>query len=205
MRFATLRGKQERLLPGVKAVVLSIPFAKIPDLADLFKDVPDDIVGIDTSNYYPFRDGAIAEVDAGNPESIWVSEQLGRPVIKAWNAGLAETLAKKGLRAGQPGRIALPVAGDDDGAKAVAMQLVDETGFDALDAGELADSWRQHPGNPAYCTELPLDELHAALAVANKVQAAKNRDALIKEFIETNKTPTHEETVTCNRAVAALR
>jgi predicted dinucleotide-binding enzyme len=68
---------------GVSVIVLSIPFASYPDVADLFKDVPADVVVIDTSNHYPFRDGAIAEVDGGKPESVWVSEQNGRPVVKA--------------------------------------------------------------------------------------------------------------------------
>jgi len=54
--------------------------------------VPVDVVVIDTPNYYPFRDGAVAEVDGGKPESVWVSEQIGRPVVKAWNAVLAVSL-----------------------------------------------------------------------------------------------------------------
>jgi len=64
----------------VEVIVLSIPFAKFPDLANLFDDVPIDVVLIDTSNYYPFRDGAIAEVDGGKPESVWVSEQIGTKI-----------------------------------------------------------------------------------------------------------------------------
>ncbi|MHD0215543.1 NADPH-dependent F420 reductase, partial [Corynebacterium diphtheriae] len=99
-----------------------------------------------------FRDGSIAEVDEGKPESVWVSERIGRPVVKAWNALLAETLANKGLAQGQPSRIAIPVAGDDNRAEAVIQDLVEETGFDALASGGLSDSWRQQPGTPAYCT-----------------------------------------------------
>ena len=55
-------------MQGVHAIILSIPFGKYTDLANLFDDVPDDVVVIDTSSYYPFRDGAIAEVDGGKPE-----------------------------------------------------------------------------------------------------------------------------------------
>ena len=87
---------KEEAVQGVEVIVLSIPFAKYPDLATLFSDVPTGIVVIDTSNYYPIRDGAIAEVDAGKPESVWVGEQIGRPVVKAWNAVLAVTLSEKG-------------------------------------------------------------------------------------------------------------
>jgi 8-hydroxy-5-deazaflavin:NADPH oxidoreductase len=87
---------KEEAVQGVSVIVLSIPFARYRDLAGLFNDVPPDVVVIDTSNYYPFRDGAIADVDGGKPESVWVSEQIGRPVVKAWNAVLAVTLAERG-------------------------------------------------------------------------------------------------------------
>ncbi|ASP98468.1 3-hydroxyisobutyrate dehydrogenase [Sinorhizobium meliloti] len=187
----------------VEAVILSIPFGTYPKLADLFKDVPASVVVIDSSNYYPFRDGAIAEVDAGKPESVWVSEQLGRPVTKAWNAGLAATLADKGQPAGEAGRIALPVAGDEATAKAIAMKLVEETGFDAVDAGGLEASWRQQPGTPAYCTDLTTAELAAALQAADRSRAAENRDNLIKQFSETGKMPSHDEAIALNRAVTA--
>ena len=81
----------------VDVVVLSIPFAMIPGVADLFAHVPAETVVVDTSNYYPMRDGQIAAVDEGKPESVWSSEQLGRPVVKAFNAALARTLAEKGV------------------------------------------------------------------------------------------------------------
>jgi hypothetical protein len=132
----------------MEAIILSIPFTNYPDLASLFNEVPADVVLIDTSNYYPFRDGAITEVDGGKPAIVWVSEQIGRPVVKAWNAVLAVTLAERGQPNGASGRIAIPVAGDAPKAKATAIQLVEATGFDALDSGSLSDSWRQQPGAP---------------------------------------------------------
>jgi predicted dinucleotide-binding enzyme len=158
---------------------------------------------IDTSNYYPFRDGAIAEVDGSKPESVWVSEQSGRPVIKAWNAVLAVTLAKRGQPNGASGRIAIPVAGDDPKAKATAIQLVEATGFDALDSGSLSDSWRQQPGTLAYCTELTTNELKSALRSADRVRAPGNRDALLREFMAAGGKPTHDEIVARNRVVTA--
>ncbi|UQN09650.1 NADPH-dependent F420 reductase [Deinococcus sp. QL22] len=194
--------KQEAV-QDVDVIILSIPFARHTELGGLFSEVPKDVVVIDTSNYYPFRDGAITEVDAGKPEGVWVSEQIGRPVTKAWNAVLAQTLTDRGTAAGTPARIALPVAGDDRQAKATAMQLVDATGFDALDAGALAESWRQQPGTPAYCTELPLDELQVAVTAADQQRAPQNRDALMKTFMTQSAPLTHDGMVTLNRALTA--
>ena len=192
---------KEEALQGVEVIVLSIPFGKYPELASLFRGVPQEVSVLDTSNYYPFRDGAIAAVDAGKPESVWVSEQIDRPVIKVWNALLSMTLADRGQQEGTLGRIAVPVAGDDPVAKATAMKLVDATGFDALDSGNLGDSWRQQPGTPAYCTELPIRELKLALRSADRSRAPGNRDALISEFMAAGAKLTHDQTVERNRAV----
>jgi hypothetical protein len=93
------------------------------------------------------------------------------------------------------------VAGDDPDAKTIAMKLVEDTGFEALDAGPLATSWRQQPGTPAYCTELDAAELTAALQAADRSRAAENREKLIKQFSETGKMPSHDEAVALNRAV----
>ncbi|MBX5156969.1 MULTISPECIES: NAD(P)-binding domain-containing protein [unclassified Rhizobium] len=194
---------KEEAVRGVEVVVLSIPFASCRDLGGLFNDVPKEVVVIDTSNYYPFRDGAIADVDGGMPESVWVSGQIGRPVVKAWNAVLAATLSEKGRPDGTDGRIAIPVAGDAPEAKATAMELVEATGFNALDAGGLAESWRQQPGNPAYCTELAASELEEALRSADRSRAADHRDALIKEFFAAGTSLTHDEMVARNRAGTA--
>lgn len=194
---------REEAVQDVDVVVLSLPFAAYADLAGLFDAVPAEVVVIDTANYYPFRDGAIGEIEAGKPESVWVSERIGRPVIKAWNAVLSHTLAERGKPDGEAGRIAIPVAGDDAGAKETAMALVRTSGFDALDAGPLADSWRQQPGTPAYCTELALDALARALTAADKQRAPANRESLIKEFMSGHGTLTHDEIVVRNRAVTA--
>lgn len=189
----------------VDAIVLSIPFSQIPNVAAVFADVPSDVVVIDTSNYYPFRDGNIAGVDAGMPESVWSSAQLRRPVIKTFNALLAETLINGGAPAGTAGRIAIPVAGDDASAKAIAIGLVNDAGFDALDAGDISESWRQHPGTPAYCTELTLPELRAALSAADRARAPIDRDALIASFMADNWSATHDQVVARNREVTAPR
>lgn len=158
---------------------------------------------IDTSNYYPQRDGQIAEVDAGKPESTRANEQLGRPVIKTFNALLAHTLAERGAPKGSPGRLALPVAGDDATTKMIAMSLVEAIGFDAVDAGNLASSWRQQPGTPAYCLELTADPLVAALYAADKARAPRDRDTLMEGFMGPDSPTSQAEVVARNRQVTA--
>ncbi|CAO5183565.1 8-hydroxy-5-deazaflavin:NADPH oxidoreductase [Frankia sp. AiPs1] len=160
----------------VDVVILSIPFSKIPAVAPLLSAVPDETVVIDTSNYYPARDGKIDAVEAGQVESLWVAEQLGRPIAKAWNAIGADSFAEKGKPAGAPDRITLPIAADRDEYRRVTLTLVEDTGLDAFDAGSLADSWRQQPGAPAYCTDLTRDAMGAALAAAEKARLPKRRD-----------------------------
>jgi hypothetical protein len=93
---------------------------------------------------------------------------LPRADLQAWNTIFSRSLALKPSAPGTPERIALPVAGDDAAAKAVVMGLVDDTGFDAVDAGSLAESWRMQPGTPAYCTDLDAAALRAALARADR-------------------------------------
>ncbi len=148
-------------------IVVTIPLINIPDLPkDLFKGVSADVPIIDTSNYYPLlRDGRIPELDGGDlTESEWVQQHLGRPVVKVFNNIYAAHLEKSGQPAGTPGRISLPVAGDEAAAKQQVMALVDELGFDAVDDGTLHESWRQQPGTPAYGTDLPAADLKKLLA-----------------------------------------
>lgn len=183
----------------VAVLILSVPFAAMPDVAkNLAKLGPDTIV-VDTANYYPVRDGQIAEIEGGKAESIWVTEQIGRPVIKAFNAVLAHTLAAMGQPDGSKKRIAIPIAGDDEEAKRLVGTLIDETGFDAFDSGNLAESWRQQPGTPAYCTELTLADLPAALASADHDRAPRNRDAIMERLWASGSVPSHEEMVAANR------
>jgi predicted dinucleotide-binding enzyme len=154
---------------GAELVVVTIPEARIRDLpAALFAGVPDDVVVVDTGNYYPReRDGRIEEIEAGMTESRWVERRLGRPVVKAFNNIAARNLMTRGRPRGSPDRLALPVAGDRDADKAVVLRLIDELGFDGIDAGGLDDSWRQQPGTPVYVVELGADEVRRALAEAS--------------------------------------
>jgi predicted dinucleotide-binding enzyme len=151
-------------------VVVTIPEAKIPELPrDLFKGVAASVVVVDTGNYYPRqRDGRIDGIEDGLTESRWVERQLGRPVVKAFNNIYAKHLLELGRPAGAKNRIALPVAGDDPKAKALVLKLIDELGFDGVDAGGLDESWRQQPGSPVYTKDFDAEGVRRALAQAGK-------------------------------------
>lgn len=159
----------------VDLVVLTIPEARVRDLPKgLFNDLPLDVPLIDTGNYYPReRDGQILDIEQGLPESRWVEQEIGHPVIKAFNNIYAKQLLELGKPAGTPGRIALPVAGDDPLLKAVVMAMVNELGFDPVDAGVIADSWRQQPGSPVYCTDLSMAGVVSALAKADRERSPR--------------------------------
>jgi 8-hydroxy-5-deazaflavin:NADPH oxidoreductase len=152
-----------------EVVVVTIPMGKVPELPDdLFAQVPASVVVVDTCNYYPReRDGRIAAIEAGLPESRWVEQQIGRPVIKAFNNIYAAHLGDNGKPAGASGRIALPVAGDDEAAKAVVMGLIEQIGFDAIDAGGLDESWRQQPASPVYTKDFDAAGVRRGLAEAS--------------------------------------
>ncbi|MBV7482578.1 NADPH-dependent F420 reductase [Bordetella sp. BOR01] len=150
-------------------VFVAIPVWKIAELPkDLFDGVGPDVVVVDTGNYYPReRDGRIDEIEEGMTESRWVANQLGRPVVKALNTLYWRKLLNEGKPAGAPGRIVLPVAGDDEADKAKLIRLFDELGFDGTDAGGLDESWRQQPGTPVYATDLDAKGVRKALAEAS--------------------------------------
>lgn len=174
----------QEAIVDVDVVILSIPLNRIPDAAKLLAAIPDETVVIDTSNYYPHRDGKIDAIEAGQVESLWVAEQIGHPIAKAWNAIGAASFADKGKPVGEPGRIAIPIAADRDADRVITMRLVEDSGLDAVAAGNLADSWRQQPGSPVYCTDLSRDEIPAALAAAEKDRLPKRRDLAVAVITE---------------------
>jgi predicted dinucleotide-binding enzyme len=150
---------------GADLVVVTIPVKAIPS-------VPvDALTGktvIDTGNYYPERDGQIAELeDARTTSSELLAAHLpDAKVVKAFNTMNYQQLATEGVPAGTPNRRAIPIAGDDAEAKRVVAALIDEFGFDAVDAGPLSEGRRFQPGTPAYGERLTAEELRAALARA---------------------------------------
>lgn len=169
----------EDALVDVDVVILSIPLNRISSIASLVVRLPEATVVIDTSNYYPFRDEKIDAIERGQVESLWVAEQLGRPIAKAWNAIGSASLAKKAKPAGASDRIAIPVAADREHDREITMSLVNDTGLDAFDAGSLADSWRQQPGAPVYCTDLSHAEIGAALEAAERSRLPRRRDLAV--------------------------
>lgn len=167
----------------VDVVILSVPLAKIDSVAPLLADLPKNATVIDTSNYYPHRDGKIDELEAGEIESIWVSKRLGRPLVKAWNAIYTASFDTQGRPSNAASRIALPIAADSEQEYEIARELVDATGFDAYYSGPLSESWRQQPGAPVYCTDLSRAELPGALASAKRERLPELRDATIRAFV----------------------
>ena len=173
-------------------VILSIPTKAVAELPrKLFANVPSSVVVIDIGNYHPeLRDGRIDAIDRGMLDSQWVAQQIGRPVIKAFNNILAESLLEKGVPSGTRGRIALSVAGDSSDAKSAVLRLVDDLGFDPVDGGDLDESWRQQPGTPAYCQDLEATALRRALAEADRSRIAEYRaeqEARIRRSIAAQK------------------
>jgi 8-hydroxy-5-deazaflavin:NADPH oxidoreductase len=150
-------------------VIVSIPQKNVPDLADGIVDArkPDAPV-IETNNYYPQqRDGEIAAIEDGQVESAWVAEQIGAPVFKVFNGIFWKHLLERGRPSGTPNRIALPVAGADGPAREQVHSVVDQLGFDPVDAGPISESWRQQPGTPVYGKDFDAAATREALAEAS--------------------------------------
>ncbi|MFM0043003.1 NADPH-dependent F420 reductase [Paraburkholderia sediminicola] len=160
---------------SAEVVVLSIPLKNVESLpAGLFSGAARGPIVIDTSNYYPRqRDGRIGDIEAGTTESGWVQQRIGHRVVKAFNSILAQSLVENGRPAGTPGRIALAVAGDEADEKTVVMKLLDDIGFDTVDAGTIADSWRQQPGTPGYLQDFDSAGVRAALQQARRERTAE--------------------------------
>ena len=174
---------------AAEIVVLAIPTKAVADLPpELFANVPDNVIVLDIGNYHPdLRDGHIDAIDRGMLDSEWVARQLGRPVIKAFNNIFAASLLEKGVPRGTKGRIALPVAGSPLDARAAVLRLVDDLGFDPVDAGDLDNSWRQQTGTPAYCRDLEVAALQRALAGAERSRIGEYRaeeETRIRRLIE---------------------
>ena len=148
-------------------VVVSVPLKN-------YRDVPvEPLAGkivIDTNNYYPQRDGHIPELDN---ESTTTAELLQAhlptsKVVKAFNHIYAAELTTHGQPKGTPNRRALVIAGDDNGAKTTVTHLLDQFGFDTVDAGPLKEGWRIQRDTPGYGPRRTAEEMRRDLAAARR-------------------------------------
>ncbi|WP_290439862.1 NAD(P)-binding domain-containing protein [Streptomyces sp. M1013] len=168
----------EEAARGAEIVVVTVPQKRVPDLpSGVLDGAAEGVAVIDTGNYYPQqRDGRIAGIeDEGLTESRWTERHLGHPVIKAFNGTYAQDILDRPRPAGAPDRMALPVAGDDEAAKTKVRALIDELGFDTVDAGGIDDSWRQQPDTPVYGLREGVDGVTKALAEASPERPAAFR------------------------------
>jgi predicted dinucleotide-binding enzyme len=200
--LGAVAASKEQAVRDVDAVILSIPFARYPDLAGLLSDVPAEVVVIDTSNYYPSATARSPRSMTASPRASGSANgsaaQSSRRGTRCWPPPCPTEESRQARRDPSPS-----LSPATTQRKATAFQLVDATGFDALDAGPLAGSWRQQPGTPGYCTELTLNDLQAALVAADKRGAPEHREALIKEFMAAGAKLSHDEMVARNRAITA--
>lgn len=191
------------VVQNVDAIIFSLPFYAYKNLPKtLLHEIPQDVVIMDTSNYSPFRDGEITKLEYMS-ESEYISKILNRPLVKVFNNILEYTLKNKGRAAGTKDRIAISIAGDNVGHKKVVAQLVDQIGFDTVDGGSLADSWRQQLGTPAFCTELNEGEIKQALLKADKEKAPVIRNFILNKLSNMDGQPSYEEILALNRSVAS--
>jgi predicted dinucleotide-binding enzyme len=160
-------GTVEEAAESGEIVVLTVPLKA-------FRTAPPELLAgkvvIDTNNYYPERDGQIAELDEEKATSLELSQRhLSRSkVVKAFNHIAAADLTRHGQPRGTANRRALVIAGDDAGAKQTVSDLLDQFGFDTVDAGAAKDSWRIQPGTPGYGPRRNAAELRADLAAATR-------------------------------------
>ncbi|MGK8252195.1 NADPH-dependent F420 reductase [Moraxella lacunata] len=188
---------------GANVLILSVPTPAIADLPkSLWQHLPPDCVVVDTANYYPeFRDRPIDEIDNGMAESVWVSRIVGRDVVKAFNMLLAHSLANLGST-DKKDRLAMWVAGNDERAKGQVMTLVEQCGFEPLDGGDLAGSWRQQPNSAGYCCDYIAHELRQSRAKSAQTPASvrQNRAYAVGELPKlTGGDFSHENVIRANR------
>jgi 8-hydroxy-5-deazaflavin:NADPH oxidoreductase len=145
-------------------VVVSVPFGR-------YRELPTHSfagkVVIDTNNYYPQRDGRFDQLDSDRTTSSELLQSYlpGARVVKAFNAMIWDHLRDGGRPAGDPERVGIPISGDDESAKRIVAELIEQIGFDAINAGPLAAGGRKHqPGSPVYVADLPSRELRTRLA-----------------------------------------
>jgi len=142
-------------------LIISVPFKCYADVPAV--DLADKVV-IDTTNYHPSRDGHFTEidVDAQSSSEVLAGQLDGARVVKAFNAIEWTHLRDKAGQTSGGQRVGIPVSGDDPAAKQVVTGLIDQIGFEAVDAGSLAEGGRKHqPGSDVYFADLPASQLRS--------------------------------------------
>lgn len=152
----------EEVVQNVDVVIISLAPAGMMAIRDTVEAIPSTIVVLDTFNYYPGRDDPVTEIDDNTMiHSEWAQSLFKRPVVKAFNSILASTLVD---RAFETPRIGLAVFGDLKEHRDVALTIADAVGFEGVDAGTIADSYKGQPGSLAYCREMNAVDTAAAVA-----------------------------------------
>src|SRR5712692_2890972 len=172
-KTGALPASLEQVVQDVDMLFIVVPQKAIPELPKgLLKKARKETIVIDVGNYYPFRDGRIDELENGLTESVWVERQIGRPVIKVLNTISSKALMAAGRPTGSRDRVALPIYGDNTKAKQIVAQLIDRIGLASVDAGTIAESWRQKPRSPVYCNNPTKEELQLWLKKVDRSSLA---------------------------------
>ena len=165
-------GTGQEAAEGGDLVVVTIPLRAFRTVG------PGPLAGkvvIDTCNYYPRRDGQIPELDNGALTSSELIQRhlAGSALVKAFNNIFFKHLEWLSRPSGAPDRSYLPIAGDGAEAKAAVTAFLDSIGYGDVDAGPLAESWRQQPGTPVYGAPYgPFDDPKGSPASAEPIRAA---------------------------------
>ena len=169
-------GSLEEVVRNVDILFLVLPQKAFPELPKkLLRNARQDTIVVDVGNYYENRDGNIDEIEDGLTDSEWVETQIDWPVVKVLNSVIWSSLAEAGRPAGSIDRVAFPISGDNPRSKEIVAQLIDRLGFDSVDAGTIAESWRQQPGSPIYCTNPTKAELELGLKKVDRSSLANNK------------------------------
>lgn len=166
-------------------VFLVIPTKNVPDLPKgLFGRAKPGTVVVDTSNYYPIlRDEPIEDLESGMVESEWISNQIKYPVVKSFNTMFSHSLIRNGRPGGSKDRLALAISGDDKKAKETVARVIDSIGYDPVDIGSIAESWRQQAGSPIYCTDLTKTEVLHWYPKAKREVLSERRAKIVNLYL----------------------
>ena len=205
-KFADEIGAEPRDIKTIskdaEILILSIPFGAIPKLSkEIFNNLPKSSIIIDTSNYYP--EIRKENFDESKPESVWISEQIGKKVIKAFNTILAYSLKNLGKSREDKNRLAIQVAGDDEEQKKIVMKLIEDCGFEPYDNGNLENSWTQQSNSAGYCWDYTCEELKAIKKKSKQTKKSvqEKRKEIMENFAKlTGGDFSHENVIKVNRA-----